>query len=86
MECLRRGEPNPSVSHPVYTLAMKGLRVCASGFTLGQREDLAQKVEFMGGVFEKDLHEGVRNNYDLITSRYYGKMSNAFLGDSPGGD
>jgi hypothetical protein len=41
---------------------MAGLRVCASGFSGPQREDLALKVEHMGGVFDKDLHEGVRIN------------------------
>jgi hypothetical protein len=73
LECLRRGEPNPSVRHPVYTLAMAGLRVCASGFTAPQREDLALKVEHMGGVFDKDLHQDVRNNQLLLIN----KLSNS---------
>jgi len=41
---------------------MAGLRVCASGFTDPQREDLALKVEHMGGVYETDLNQKVRNN------------------------
>jgi twin BRCT domain len=41
---------------------MAGLRVCASGFSTPQREDLARKVEYMGGVFDKDLHQEVINN------------------------
>jgi len=38
---------------------MQGLRVCVSGFTAAQKEDLAEKVRFMGATFEKNLHSEV---------------------------
>ncbi|XP_065335100.1 DNA topoisomerase 2-binding protein 1-A [Cloeon dipterum] len=55
LECLSKGEPTPESSYPVFSLAMRGLRVCVSGFKLSQKDELGRKVRFMGGIFEKNL-------------------------------
>jgi hypothetical protein len=57
LECLRKGEPTPEDPHPVFSLAMQGLRVCVSGFTVAQKEDLAEKIRSMGATYEKNLHK-----------------------------
>ncbi|XP_059488511.1 DNA topoisomerase 2-binding protein 1-like [Neocloeon triangulifer] len=58
-QCLSKGEPTPEGPYPVFSLAMQGLRVCLSGFKPSQKEELANKVRFMCGTFEKNLSTDV---------------------------
>ncbi|CAD0195187.1 unnamed protein product [Chrysodeixis includens] len=53
--CLTEGSPIPSGPEPVYTIAMRGLVVTASGLTKGQKEEIKKKVHWMGGIYNTVL-------------------------------
>ncbi|XP_026726521.1 DNA topoisomerase 2-binding protein 1 [Trichoplusia ni] len=53
--CLTEGTPIPSGPEPVYTIAMRGLVVTASGLTKAQKEEIKKKVHWMGGIYNTVL-------------------------------
>ncbi|XP_033326690.2 mutagen-sensitive 101 [Megalopta genalis] len=62
--CFVNGQPIPEGTSPVYTTAMRGLCVCASGLTPQEKEHVEKLVEYMGGIFTKQLRSRVTH---LIT-------------------
>ncbi|KAG6442942.1 hypothetical protein O3G_MSEX002600 [Manduca sexta] len=53
--CLTEGMPIPSGPEPVYTVAMRGLVVTASGLTKDKKEIIKIKVHWMGGTYNTVL-------------------------------
>ncbi|XP_076286587.1 mutagen-sensitive 101 isoform X2 [Lasioglossum baleicum] len=53
--CFVNGEPIPEGTSPVYTTAMRGLCVCATGFAVQEKEHIRKLVEYMGGIFTRQL-------------------------------
>lgn len=63
--CFLNGEPIPEGKSPVYTTAMRGLCICASGLSPEEKEHIEKLVEYMGGIFTKQLRSCVTH---LITA------------------
>ncbi|KAK3106422.1 hypothetical protein FSP39_019639 [Pinctada imbricata] len=57
----------PRRSIPIYNLAMKDLVVCCSNIDQKVREDIHQKVEYMGGSYKKDFT-------DIVTHLIVGEV------------
>ncbi|CAG4990978.1 unnamed protein product [Colias eurytheme] len=55
--CLTEGTPIPSGPEPVYTIAMRGIVVTASGLSKQQKENIKKKVHWMGGIYSTVLTE-----------------------------
>ncbi|XP_045456996.1 DNA topoisomerase 2-binding protein 1-like [Melitaea cinxia] len=55
--CLMEGTPIPSAPEPVFTIAMRGLVVTASGLSKQQKEKIKQRVHWMGGLYSTVLTE-----------------------------
>ncbi|CAH2099443.1 unnamed protein product [Euphydryas editha] len=55
--CLMEGTPIPSAPEPVFTIAMRGIVVTASGLSKQQKEKIKQKVHWMGGLYSTVLTE-----------------------------
>ncbi|KAI5638569.1 twin BRCT domain-containing protein [Phthorimaea operculella] len=53
--CLTEGAPIPSGPEPVYTVAMRGLVVTASGMSKQQKDKIKKKVFWMGGIYNSVL-------------------------------
>ncbi|XP_022821716.1 DNA topoisomerase 2-binding protein 1 [Spodoptera litura] len=53
--CLTEGTPIPSGPEPVYTIAMRGLTITASGLSKTQKEEIKRKVHWMGGIYSTVL-------------------------------
>uniref|UniRef100_A0A2A4K3I6 BRCT domain-containing protein n=1 Tax=Heliothis virescens TaxID=7102 RepID=A0A2A4K3I6_HELVI len=53
--CLTEGTPIPSGPEPVFTIAMRGLVVTASGLSKSQKEEIKKKVHWMGGIYSTVL-------------------------------
>ncbi|XP_059049472.1 DNA topoisomerase 2-binding protein 1-A [Achroia grisella] len=53
--CLTEGVPIPSGPEPVFTVAMRGLVVTASGLSKKQKETIKRKVHWMGGIYSAVL-------------------------------
>lgn len=64
--CLMNDEPIPEGSNPVFVTAMRNVIVCASGFSAERKNYIQQKVEFMGGVYSRQLLGSVTH---LVTDR-----------------
>ncbi|XP_068628524.1 DNA topoisomerase 2-binding protein 1 [Battus philenor] len=54
---LIEGTPIPKGPEPVFTIAMRGLVVTASGFTKTKKENIKQRVHWMGGLYSSVLTE-----------------------------
>ncbi|XP_076653820.1 mutagen-sensitive 101 [Halictus rubicundus] len=63
--CFVNGEPIPEGTSPVYTTAMRGLCVCATGFAVQEKEHIGKLVEYMGGIFTRQLRSRVTH---LVTA------------------
>ncbi|XP_012219736.2 DNA topoisomerase 2-binding protein 1 isoform X1 [Linepithema humile] len=57
--CLINGESIPEGTSPIYTTAMRGMYVCASGLSSESKHQLQQQIEYMGGFFTKHLRHSV---------------------------
>ncbi|XP_015431486.1 PREDICTED: DNA topoisomerase 2-binding protein 1 [Dufourea novaeangliae] len=57
--CFMNGEPIPEGTSPVYTTTMRGLCICASGLPPQEKEYIEKLVEYMGGIFTKQLRSRV---------------------------
>ncbi|CAG9576231.1 unnamed protein product [Danaus chrysippus] len=55
--CLTEGISIPSGPEPVFTIAMRGLVVTASGLSKQQKENIKKKVHWMGGLYSTVLTE-----------------------------
>ncbi|XP_043474546.1 DNA topoisomerase 2-binding protein 1-A isoform X2 [Leptopilina heterotoma] len=64
--CLMNNEAIPEGSNPVFVTAMRNVIVCASGFSAERKNYIQQKVEFMGGVYSRQLLGSVTH---LVTDR-----------------
>ncbi|KAH9628876.1 hypothetical protein HF086_001111 [Spodoptera exigua] len=53
--CLTEGTPIPSGPEPVFTIAMRGLTITASGLSKTQKEEVKKKVHWMGGIYSTVL-------------------------------
>ncbi|KOC70830.1 DNA topoisomerase 2-binding protein 1-A [Habropoda laboriosa] len=63
--CFINREPIPEGKSPVFTTAMRGLCICASGLPLEEKEHIENLVEYMGGIFTKQLRSRVTH---LVTA------------------
>ncbi|CAH2069106.1 unnamed protein product, partial [Iphiclides podalirius] len=52
---LIEGAPIPRGPEPVFTIAMRGLVITASGLTKSKKENIKQKVHWMGGIYNTVL-------------------------------
>ncbi|XP_046481485.1 DNA topoisomerase 2-binding protein 1 isoform X1 [Neodiprion pinetum] len=59
LSCFMTGEPIPEGTSPVFTTAMRGLVVSVSGLTSEAKENIGRKVEYMGGVYSRQLRNSV---------------------------
>ncbi|XP_011866675.1 PREDICTED: DNA topoisomerase 2-binding protein 1 isoform X2 [Vollenhovia emeryi] len=57
--CFTNGEPIPEGTSPIYTTSMRGMCVTASGFSLQIKDWIQRQVEYMGGIFTKQLRGSV---------------------------
>ncbi|XP_051154922.1 DNA topoisomerase 2-binding protein 1 isoform X2 [Leptopilina boulardi] len=64
--CLMNNEPIPEGSNPVFVTAMRDVVVCASGFPVEKKLWIQEKVEFMGGIYSRQLVGSVMY---LVTDR-----------------
>ncbi|XP_034950082.1 DNA topoisomerase 2-binding protein 1 isoform X2 [Chelonus insularis] len=72
LRCFLTGEPVPSGTSPVFTTAMRDMVVCASGFCQKTKEEIRQKVEYMGGIFIKELRGCITHLVtDSVLSKKY---------------
>lgn len=76
LRCFLAGESVPEGSSPVFTSAMNNLIVCVSGFTVDIKEQIRQKVGYMGGVYIKELRSCVTHLItDSVMSAKYEKAT-----------
>ncbi|XP_076160180.1 mutagen-sensitive 101 isoform X1 [Ptiloglossa arizonensis] len=70
--CFINGEPIPEGKSPVYTTALRGLCICASGFPVQEKEHIEQLVEYMGGIFTKQFRSRVTHlvTASVISAKY----------------
>ncbi|XP_033225645.1 DNA topoisomerase 2-binding protein 1 isoform X2 [Belonocnema kinseyi] len=64
--CFMNNEMIPEGRNPVFVTAMRDLVVCASGFTQDVKAKIQLKVEYMGGIFARQLLGSVTH---LVTDR-----------------
>ncbi|RLU18231.1 hypothetical protein DMN91_008587 [Ooceraea biroi] len=70
--CFINGEPIPEGRSPIYTTAMRGMHICASGLSSETKSWIQQRVEYMGGFFMKQLRSSVTHLVaDSIMSAKY---------------
>ncbi|XP_072746156.1 DNA topoisomerase 2-binding protein 1-A isoform X2 [Anoplolepis gracilipes] len=70
--CLLNGEPIPEGRNPIYTTAMRGMCICVSGVTPEIKSQIQKRVEYMGGVFTKQLRSSVTHLIaDSVMSQKY---------------
>ncbi|KAH0952086.1 hypothetical protein HN011_008630 [Eciton burchellii] len=72
--CFINGEPIPEGRSPIYTTAMRGMRICASGFSSEIKNWIQQQVEYMGGFFMKQLRSSVTHLVadSVMSAKYEG--------------
>ncbi|XP_032667662.1 DNA topoisomerase 2-binding protein 1 isoform X2 [Odontomachus brunneus] len=57
--CFDNDEPIPEGNSPIYTTAMRGMCICASGLSPENKDQIQQWVQYMGGFFTKQLRNSV---------------------------
>ncbi|KPJ14859.1 DNA topoisomerase 2-binding protein 1-B [Papilio machaon] len=69
---LIEGTPIPQGPGPVFTIAMRGLIITASGLTKTKKENIQQKVHWMGGVYKPELTENTTHLVadNVISDKY----------------
>ncbi|KAF3420403.1 hypothetical protein E2986_06198 [Frieseomelitta varia] len=63
--CLINGEPVPDGTSPMFTTVMRGLCICASGLSPEEKDHVQKLIEYMGGIFTRQLRNPVTH---LVTS------------------
>ncbi|KAG5323618.1 TOPB1 protein, partial [Pseudoatta argentina] len=72
--CFLNGEPIPEGRSPIYTTSMRKMCICASGFDAEIKDWIQQRVEYMGGIFTKQLRSSVTHLVaDNVMSAKYEK-------------
>ncbi|XP_013163515.1 PREDICTED: DNA topoisomerase 2-binding protein 1-B-like [Papilio xuthus] len=69
---LIEGTPIPQGPGPVFTIAMRGLIITASGLTKSKKEIIQQKVHWMGGIYKPELTENTTHLVadNVISDKY----------------
>ncbi|KAK0078812.1 hypothetical protein PV325_002080 [Microctonus aethiopoides] len=76
LRCFFTGESVPPGTSPVFTTAMKDFVVCASGFNSEIKDEIRKKVEYMGGIFIKELRTCITHLVtDSVMSAKYEKAT-----------
>ncbi|XP_029163393.1 DNA topoisomerase 2-binding protein 1-A isoform X2 [Nylanderia fulva] len=57
--CFLNGEPIPEGRSPIYTTSMRNMCICTSGLSSEIKNQIQQRIEYMGGVFTKQLRSSV---------------------------
>ncbi|XP_014482988.1 PREDICTED: DNA topoisomerase 2-binding protein 1-A isoform X2 [Dinoponera quadriceps] len=57
--CFDNDEPIPEGNSPIYTTAMRGMCICASGLSPESKDQIQRYVEYMGGFFTKQFRNSV---------------------------
>ncbi|KDR12289.1 DNA topoisomerase 2-binding protein 1-B isoform X2 [Zootermopsis nevadensis] len=58
LSCLMEGSPIPESCSPIFTTAMRGLVVTTTNFSGQEKEDLVNKIKYMGALFSSKLVGG----------------------------
>ncbi|KAF7995978.1 hypothetical protein HCN44_008733 [Aphidius gifuensis] len=76
LHCFLTNSPVPKGTSPVFTTAMENMVIAVSGFTPEKKEKIQQKVEYMGGIYMKQLRSCVTHLItDSVSSAKYEKAS-----------
>ncbi|XP_055911709.1 DNA topoisomerase 2-binding protein 1-A [Eupeodes corollae] len=59
INCLHRCEPIPLSSSPIFTTAMRGLHISASGLNAAEKEKIRVLVSWMGGSYFQNLGRSI---------------------------
>ncbi|XP_055843920.1 DNA topoisomerase 2-binding protein 1 [Episyrphus balteatus] len=59
INCLHKCEPIPSSSSPIFTTAMRGLHISASGLNAADKEKIRILVSWMGGSYFQNLGRSI---------------------------
>ncbi|XP_064623167.1 DNA topoisomerase 2-binding protein 1-A-like isoform X2 [Lineus longissimus] len=59
LECLQKAEALPKASHPIYSVTMKGLRICCTGVDTPRKNNIEKCVKYMAGQFDSVFTEAV---------------------------
>ncbi|XP_043282964.1 DNA topoisomerase 2-binding protein 1 [Venturia canescens] len=74
LNCFLSGEPIPEGNSPVLTTAMRGTIICTTGLTPEIKKKIQQRVEYMGGIYMKQLRASVTHLIsDSVMSLKYEK-------------
>ncbi|XP_073948628.1 mutagen-sensitive 101 isoform X2 [Choristoneura fumiferana] len=70
--CFTEGNPIPSRGHPIYTVAMRGLVVTASGLPKNSKAQIQQKIEWMGGTYSPVLTDATTHliSNNVLSDKY----------------
>lgn len=76
LHCFLTNSPIPEGTSPVFTTAMENMVITVSGFTPEKKEKIQQMVEYMGGIYMKQLRSCVTHLItDSVSSAKYEKAS-----------
>lgn len=53
--CINNKEVIPPSPYPIFTQAMKNFRITTSGFDAEKKKELEEKIQYMGGYYDKSL-------------------------------
>ncbi|XP_012272472.1 DNA topoisomerase 2-binding protein 1-B isoform X3 [Orussus abietinus] len=74
LNCFASNEPIPEGTNPVFVNAMRGLIICASGFSVDIKNRIQERVEYMGGIFTRQFRCSVTHLVtDSVMSAKYEK-------------
>lgn len=80
---VHKGEPLPEVPSPVFTVAMKGLTITSTGFNAQEKKDIADHVQFMGGIYTSAFHGNVTHLLVKNVAEFSQKYKVAVAKDIP---
>ncbi|XP_011139690.1 DNA topoisomerase 2-binding protein 1-B isoform X2 [Harpegnathos saltator] len=74
--CFDNNEPIPEGNSPIYTTAMRGICICASGLSPESKDQIQQWVQYMGGFFTKQLRNSVTHlvTDSVMSAKYEGAI------------
>ncbi|KAK0080938.1 hypothetical protein PV325_013078, partial [Microctonus aethiopoides] len=78
LQCFFTGESVPPGTSPVFTIAMKDFVVCAYGFNSEIKDEIRKKVEYMGGIYIKELRTCITHRVtdSVMSAKYEKAMEN----------
>ncbi|XP_016844726.1 DNA topoisomerase 2-binding protein 1-A [Nasonia vitripennis] len=72
LSCFLTGEPIPEGLTPIFNTAMRGIVVSPSGFNAAIKSKIQKRVEYMGGIFTRQLRGSVTHLVtDTVISAKY---------------